>query len=234
MSSSMACDSKKKPGRPAARSVVPQAPAASMLPPSNAPPAPANKPPPRREVATWTFQQGTEAPVAFVSTRRWSKQCKVCVGVDPESVPRPFRGRTLSDLLDASGGASMPPVPEASYCDACGVLLVHEATHLHSRVYRAKSGSAPAVLSTPAVPPGPGLQPAPSTNSIHVVVEALVTDSSFKSAITAVVSAALPRPHVPAETPPNEDTGAPADLVDGTELDLSFFRCRWMLLLRSL
>lgn len=207
MSSSMTRSSKKKPGRPAARSVVPQAPAASMPPPSNAPPAPANKTPPRREVATWTFQQGTEAPVAFVSTRRWSKQRIVWVALDPESIPRLFCGCTFSDQLDVSGGASMPPVPEASYCDACGVLLVHEATHLRSRVHRAKSGGAPAVMSTPAVPPGPGLQPALSTDSVQAVVAALVTDSSFKSAIAAAVSAALPGPKVPSEMPLNEDTG---------------------------
>nr|XP_037268536.1 potassium channel subfamily K member 18-like [Rhipicephalus microplus] len=117
----------------------------------------------------------------------------------------------------------MRPVPEASYCDACGVLLVHEATHLRLRVHRAKSGGAPAVMSTPAVPPGPGLQPALSTASVQAVVVALITGSSLKSAIAAAVSAALPRPQAPAETPPNEDTGAPDDLVDGMDLDLSFF-----------
>ncbi|KAH7957707.1 hypothetical protein HPB52_021917 [Rhipicephalus sanguineus] len=180
-----------------------------------------------QEVATWTFQQGTEPPVAFVSTRRWSKQRKVWVGLDPESVPCPFRGRTLADLLDASGGASMPPDPEASYCDACGVLVVHEASHLRSRIHLAKSGGAAAVPSTlalPPVPPGPGPQPALSTDSVQAVVAALVADSSFKAAIAAAVSAALPRPQVPAESPPSDDTGAPDDLMDDTsEVDLSFF-----------
>ncbi|KAH7982684.1 hypothetical protein HPB52_006500 [Rhipicephalus sanguineus] len=186
MSSAKSRSFKGKPGRPAARPVVPQASAASKPPPSTATPAPAKTAPPRREVATWTFQQGTEPPVAFVSTRRWSKQRKVWVGLDPESVPCPFRGRTLADLLDASGGASMPPDPEASYCDACGVLVVHEASHLRSRIHLAKSGGAAAVPSTlalPPVPPGPGPQPALSTDSVQAVVAALVAVSTVTASI---------------------------------------------------
>ncbi|KAL1475304.1 hypothetical protein MTO96_037384 [Rhipicephalus appendiculatus] len=67
----------------------------------------------------------------------------------------------------------MPPDPSAKYCDGCGVLVVHELSHLLSRVHRARAGSPPSAPSNPrsiglphlAKLLSPPCRPAPSRRS---------------------------------------------------------------------
>ncbi|KAH7936710.1 hypothetical protein HPB49_003227 [Dermacentor silvarum] len=167
-----------RPSKPAQESTRPA--------PAQAPPAP-KKRLPYRSVGTWTFQQGQEAPMAFVFSRRWRDQRKVEVGMAARDCPHPFRGRTLSDQTQVAGNAIMPADPKATFCNSCGVLVVHQAMHERSLVHKAKADNVEQSTQQPNATRA--AQPACTSESLHSVAAALVAYPSFTAAIAAAVAA---------------------------------------------
>ncbi|XP_075529470.1 uncharacterized protein LOC142560931 isoform X1 [Dermacentor variabilis] len=156
-------------------------------------PQPAARLPPRRHVATWAFQSGSEAPLCFVSTKRWKEQRKVENHMSGREIPRIFRGRTLSAMVEASGGVVMASDPSAVYCGVCGVLRLC-AAHDPSAVHKLH------VKGTEPAAEGPGTDPAPQVLQntdpdvnlalLRSVVGALASDPVFAATIAAAVQQA--------------------------------------------
>lgn len=84
-----------------------------------------------RTVTTWTYQEGQEPPQFFVSAAPWEEQPRVPRRPAEAQVEEPFRGRTVSDIDEAAGGACLEPPPGSRFCRGCGSLFVHRA-HLRS------------------------------------------------------------------------------------------------------
>ncbi|KAH7959524.1 hypothetical protein HPB49_011596 [Dermacentor silvarum] len=153
-------------------------------------PQPGSRLPSRCHVATWTFQSGSEAPICFVSAKRWKEKRKVESGMSELETPRVFRGRTVSAMVEDSGGAAMAPDPSAAYCEMCGVLCLcraHDASKVH-KVYAKKTEPAAGESGTdPAVQEPKKTDPDVNEALLRSVVGALASDPAFAATIAAAV-----------------------------------------------
>ncbi|XP_077492328.1 uncharacterized protein LOC144103503 [Amblyomma americanum] len=99
-------------------------------PPARGPEPPAAQAPrqPPRDVATWTYQAGTYAPVGYVSWRPWKRQERAKRLTPPARLFNVFRGRTVADADQRAEGVSLPLSPGTLLCP-CGAVMLHEEAH---------------------------------------------------------------------------------------------------------
>ncbi|KAK8767771.1 hypothetical protein V5799_005448 [Amblyomma americanum] len=99
-------------------------------PPARGPEPPAAQAPrqPPRDVATWTYQAGTDAPVGYVSWRPWKRQERAKRLTPPARLFNLFRGRTVADADQRAEGVSLPLPPGTLLCP-CGAVMLHEKAH---------------------------------------------------------------------------------------------------------
>ncbi|KAH6935001.1 hypothetical protein HPB50_002950 [Hyalomma asiaticum] len=95
----------------------------------------------RRSVATWTHQQGTEAPRYFYSDAPWKAQRRVRRDLPVDRVPWPFRGCTVTEVDAAAQGAQLPASPEAVLCAECRGTVFH-SSHYEGRRHAQRAGPA--------------------------------------------------------------------------------------------
>ncbi|KAM7290719.1 hypothetical protein ISCGN_027315 [Ixodes scapularis] len=157
--------------------------------------------PARRSVATWTSQEGLEAPRAYFSGHRWAEQRRVPAAAQGAQVPLVFRGRTIRETDLAAGGAAAADNPGSRFCRGCGGLFLHPI-HLKSEAHRARVGRLQAVCDPP---------PQPRGDAAALVVGRMEWDGAFADAIRAALvrapvagAAALPAapPPLPGALPP--------------------------------
>lgn len=91
----------------------------------------------RHSVATWTIQVG-EAVYSYISRMRWREQGRPLRGAAPESVPEPFKGRTLQDRYPNEPKAVYTAEEMERLCPSCGTLVVHWDTHKASELHQEK------------------------------------------------------------------------------------------------
>lgn len=146
--------------------------------PRSAGPAPQR--PATSDVATWTFQAGVEAPVAYSSSRPWRRQERARVGMLPERLFRPFQGRTVADLDRLAEGAALPLAPDTRLC-GCGAVLLHPS-HASGPLHLARTQEAGASATAPPPPP-----PGPS-GAAKLMVERAAREPEFANWLLQVAS----------------------------------------------
>ncbi|XP_077539369.1 uncharacterized protein LOC144152052 [Haemaphysalis longicornis] len=104
-------------------------------------PAPPTEEPERRDVATWTYQAGTDAPVGYASWRPWKRQERARVGTPVARLYRPFQDRTVADADRRANGACLPLPPGTELCK-CGAVLLHES-HKKGELHRGRMPEEP-------------------------------------------------------------------------------------------
>lgn len=140
-------------------------------------------------------------------------------GMSELETPRVFRGRTVSAMVEASGGAAMAPDPSAAYCEVCGVLRLcraHDASKVH-KVYAKKTEPAAAEPGTdPAVQEPKKTDPDVNEALLRSVVGALASDPAFAATIAAAVqqATALAPHHSCAHSPLAGDTDPTGESLD--------------------
>ncbi|KAG0436629.1 hypothetical protein HPB47_017854 [Ixodes persulcatus] len=152
---------------------------------------------PRRSVATWTSQEGLEAPRAYFSGQRWAEQRRVPAAAQGAQVPLVFRGRTVRATDLAAGGAAAADNPGSRFCRECGVLFLHPI-QLRSEAHRAGMGRLQAVRDPP---------PQPRRDAAALVVGSMAWDVAFADAIRAPLVRALGAgaAALPAAPPPAQE-----------------------------
>ncbi|KAH6933862.1 hypothetical protein HPB50_018617 [Hyalomma asiaticum] len=95
----------------------------------------------RRSVATWTHQQGTEAPRYFHSDTPWKAHWQVRRDLPVDRVPWTFRGCTVTEVDAAAQGAQLPAQPEAVLCAECRGTVFHNS-HYEGRRHAPRAGPA--------------------------------------------------------------------------------------------
>ncbi|XP_077557029.1 uncharacterized protein LOC144170876 [Haemaphysalis longicornis] len=156
---------------------------------------PAPQPPQRpssSDVATWTHQAGTEAPVAFASWRPWRRQERARVGMAPERLFQPFQGRTVADADRAAEGASLP-LPLGTRLCGCGAVMLHPC-HRTGPLLRTRTQAAGASSSAAAPPPPP--PQGPGGTAAEFMVRRAAQEPEFALWLLQVATA-TPPPRAP-------------------------------------
>ncbi|KAH6944610.1 hypothetical protein HPB50_004251 [Hyalomma asiaticum] len=157
-----------------------------------------------RSVATWTFQDGTEAPVSYFSAAPWKRQERAYTAKGDSHLFAPFRGRTIVDGERKSNGASLPPGPGSVFCE-CGVLLLHK-NHEKSTIHRRRTGAR-----------GDEAPVSDTQSATEAIVRRLRTDQEFARWLLAVAAGTAGAIPAASSTPPSNHLGSPASSSPSTQ-----------------
>lgn len=94
-----------------------------------------------RSAATWTVVHSGR-PVSWASRSRWSSQPRPLRGMDPASVPPPFRGVTMQDRHPADPLLPYTEEERRALCPSCGVPIIHRSAHLRGPLHQARAEQA--------------------------------------------------------------------------------------------